>query len=602
MPTNVVKTPRDEHLWDKAKKIAEKAGRGGDYAYIMGIYKKMKGISKAYQIPETYRLNRIHGRVPSRERLELMKLAETPPRPFSIARLLAHDSPRFTIPGIVDGLGFDRGQENNWIKFLENTMGTSINELVMRQSIAEKCISDRLNAPLRSAILQRSLSYWRSLKKSTIQVFSVGDLIKSKYVKRWRDKDKWQYAYKKPESKQSQVQDRKLNRAESRRVVETFAIAKRKLISEGISEKEAKTLLVKNPDVARVAVASIRNAIPSEFIAREMVRIVKMNKGPYQDRKGNLFFDREGTIAWDVNLHGDGKKIFVIDMTAPDSRVVPKRVPKRVPIQKCVRTPIRPVREPIQKAEPTKNRNPRLVLNLEKAKYKKRWKGSDGKWRYQYEETKEKKSPQEKKIVEEITQALPGDVTKFSGKLALDFMYDSSHVRASQLSYGIAWADQTGRLGAVASKKVKALTGKEMIALVAEMANAGIKVANDVPRYLNNKWVDLEKAQARGGKYHRRIPKQNGKGYTYVYDEEKYANRRDAHTNGDENSDGYILSKMMSQIEQAGKGGCGTDQFKSLVEKYGSKKVGALLQKEATAKKIIFKKGKFYSNSGEGKK
>lgn len=38
----VVKTKRDEHKWEKAKGIAEDSGFGGDWAYIMGIYKKMK--------------------------------------------------------------------------------------------------------------------------------------------------------------------------------------------------------------------------------------------------------------------------------------------------------------------------------------------------------------------------------------------------------------------------------------------------------------------------------------------------------------------------------------------------------------------------------
>jgi hypothetical protein len=37
-----VKTKRDEEKWQKAKSIAEEAGKAEDYAYIMGIYKKMK--------------------------------------------------------------------------------------------------------------------------------------------------------------------------------------------------------------------------------------------------------------------------------------------------------------------------------------------------------------------------------------------------------------------------------------------------------------------------------------------------------------------------------------------------------------------------------
>jgi len=35
-------TKRDEEKWEKAKQIAEEAGKKENYAYIMGIYKKMK--------------------------------------------------------------------------------------------------------------------------------------------------------------------------------------------------------------------------------------------------------------------------------------------------------------------------------------------------------------------------------------------------------------------------------------------------------------------------------------------------------------------------------------------------------------------------------
>jgi hypothetical protein len=47
MPANVVKTERDEHLWEKAKGLAKNAGKDKDYAYIMGIFKKMKGLEKS---------------------------------------------------------------------------------------------------------------------------------------------------------------------------------------------------------------------------------------------------------------------------------------------------------------------------------------------------------------------------------------------------------------------------------------------------------------------------------------------------------------------------------------------------------------------------
>ena len=41
MPTNVVKTPEDERLWQKAKARAKEQGKAENYAYIMGIYKSM---------------------------------------------------------------------------------------------------------------------------------------------------------------------------------------------------------------------------------------------------------------------------------------------------------------------------------------------------------------------------------------------------------------------------------------------------------------------------------------------------------------------------------------------------------------------------------
>lgn len=41
MPVGVIASERDEQKWEKAKQIAEKAGKKDNYAYIMGIYKKM---------------------------------------------------------------------------------------------------------------------------------------------------------------------------------------------------------------------------------------------------------------------------------------------------------------------------------------------------------------------------------------------------------------------------------------------------------------------------------------------------------------------------------------------------------------------------------
>jgi hypothetical protein len=41
-----VSVEKAEKRWASAKKIADKAGRGDDYAYITGIFKKMMGESE----------------------------------------------------------------------------------------------------------------------------------------------------------------------------------------------------------------------------------------------------------------------------------------------------------------------------------------------------------------------------------------------------------------------------------------------------------------------------------------------------------------------------------------------------------------------------
>ncbi|MDD3421911.1 MAG: hypothetical protein PHS47_06420 [Methanocellales archaeon] len=46
MPANVVKTERDERLWAAAKEQAEAEGHRGNWSYVMGIFKRMKGKGK----------------------------------------------------------------------------------------------------------------------------------------------------------------------------------------------------------------------------------------------------------------------------------------------------------------------------------------------------------------------------------------------------------------------------------------------------------------------------------------------------------------------------------------------------------------------------
>lgn len=59
MPSNVVKTQRDEELWNKAKQIVSNqypnVSEGSDkyYALVMGIYQRMKGTGRRFGHPKT---------------------------------------------------------------------------------------------------------------------------------------------------------------------------------------------------------------------------------------------------------------------------------------------------------------------------------------------------------------------------------------------------------------------------------------------------------------------------------------------------------------------------------------------------------------------
>jgi len=43
MPANIVKTRKDERLWRRAKALARRQGKAGDFAYVTGIFEKLKG-------------------------------------------------------------------------------------------------------------------------------------------------------------------------------------------------------------------------------------------------------------------------------------------------------------------------------------------------------------------------------------------------------------------------------------------------------------------------------------------------------------------------------------------------------------------------------
>lgn len=108
----------------------------------------------------------------------------------------------------------------------------------------------------------------------------------------------------------------------------------------------------------------------------------------------------------------------------------------------------------------------------------------------------------------------------------------------------------------------------------------------------------LEKAEARGGNYHRRVPKKNGKGFNYFYNEDQYASRDYAHLSGPEARDNRIKKAVGTLLEK--KSECVPEDMKDLVKKYGAKEVAAVLKKQCgDGGSMEFLNGKFKAKSLE---
>ena len=117
--------------------------------------------------------------------------------------------------------------------------------------------------------------------------------------------------------------------------------------------------------------------------------------------------------------------------------------------------------------------------------------------------------------------------------------------------------------------------------------------------------IDLEKAEARGGNYFRRVPKGNGKGYNYYYDEDKYHNSKSAHMDGERATGGYLTNKIKVILSGLGKGGGDKAVFKGMIKKYGIEKVSSVLEDCKKKGNLKIEKRKFYwleKGSGEDDK
>jgi hypothetical protein len=85
----------------------------------------------------------------------------------------------FTAAKVVDGLGLNKGQENDWTRHIAKAMKAP-NELIMRQDLMSKMFEDKLDPDLRRELFARSMSLWKHGRVSkSVSVVTAGELKKA---------------------------------------------------------------------------------------------------------------------------------------------------------------------------------------------------------------------------------------------------------------------------------------------------------------------------------------------------------------------------------------------------------------------------------------
>lgn len=548
MPANVVKTAEDERLWNKAKAQAEKQGRAGDYAYIMGIFKRMAGrkseepaecvtpgekkrsegfgvgeargggkgpmgkpvgLKKAFTIPAGFKTQRIPGQVPAKS-LERAAKLDKMPKGSRAAQLLNHTDPMFSPNAVVKGLGFDMTKEGDWTKFLEEAFQTSPNELVLRKAIMEKALLEKQEPALRRAILERSLSYWRGARKSMVEVLTPDEILEKAtpfggktpkgYIKKKGRGGKPVYV-KEGEKSGKKAQGKPKNSEQAK--VKNAAKAEMLLGTSYASY-----------EYAAQAAADVSSVVAKH--AREILNQVAYSK----DISGHPVFDGQGLEKALGEKAQEYYKEAVDALRAGDAGAVVDWTDMSEFIRQVVKPGLS------------------AVFNAH---------------------------------------------TKYSGFGPL------SYVNRLRKMDKIPWLSKMHQYAAKPREEYH------------ELRVSAKKSMNPKERFVSfylNRAKErglLGKAEARGGKYYKRVPKKDGNGHHYFYKPEDYDKREDRHVSGEEASKAYISGKVSKCVAAAGEKGCGPDAFQALVKKHGHKSVAQVLKDSVNGGKLSFKKGKFYA-------
>jgi hypothetical protein len=111
---------------------------------------------------------------------------------------------------------------------------------------------------------------------------------------------------------------------------------------------------------------------------------------------------------------------------------------------------------------------------------------------------------------------------------------------------------------------------------------------------VNGQICELIKAEAKGGSYHRRVPRKGGKGYTYYYDEDKYAASKNAHLDGPATRGARLTKAVLGAVEGAGKSGCAIKSLRDMAKKEGKEHIASAIKGCLEKGDLTYKKGMLY--------
>jgi hypothetical protein len=140
----------------------------------------------------------------------------------------------------------------------------------------------------------------------------------------------------------------------------------------------------------------------------------------------------------------------------------------------------------------------------------------------------------------------------------------------------------------------KAAVAAEIVRLKAQLVEARKPKRQRVTEFYIRKGK-LQKAEAKGGTYYKRMPAKSGskKKWRYFYDAKDYDGRDDAHTGGEDNARAHLSKRVLGCVTDAGSKGCGPDGLGDLVKKFGAKGVAEALRDGKKSGTLAYKKGKF---------